>query len=258
MWCHDQKHHKQYQHLSCYQVAFPRKNETWLGAELSPADNISPMNILKKVHGRPKIIKNRQRILAQLHADVVFCHVMWKTGQESGHYTSAGHGIGIYATRAVLCLLHMFDLMIRTSLVGVSVPQVLPQTCPGRLWDIQPTAGDPFVRWAGHGHAMWNLLSTKAHLLRAPVGPTKHTKLLYCEEKWRSLVLSTYYRDVGGMGHQPVPTSRGTGLATVTVLEPRAPQHGPKCRAFSLLSRLRCDLGSLSARSILENQPCER
>jgi hypothetical protein len=72
------------------------------------------------------------------------------------------------------------------------------------------------------------------------------------------LVLSTYYRDVGGMGHQPIPTSRGTGLATVTVLEPRAPQHGPKCRAFSLLSRLRCDLGSLSARPFHLGKPTMR
>ena len=78
------------------------------------------------------------------------------------------------------------------------------------------------------------------------------------KKKWRSLVLSTYYRDVGGMGHQPIPTSRGTGLATVTVLEPRAPQHGPKCRAFSLLSRLRCDLGSLSARPFHLGKPTMR
>lgn len=148
----------------------------------------------------------------------------------------------------------MFDSMIRTSLVGAN-----PKFCP-KPAQVDCEISSQLLATRSSAELDMDMqceifFRLKRNCFALQSGQQTYQTLVLQMKKLGAVhILSR----LGGMGHQPVSTSRGTDLATVTVLEPRATQHGPKCRAFSLLSRLQCDLGSLSARPFHLGKPTTR
>ena len=165
-------------------------------AQLSPAESISPINMLNIVCTWTS--KNHQNI----------ANKKWKTGTTSCRCCLLSHDGCPCCFRcekkARVWSLHfsrspdwhlrnkdrfvpstnvrfddtgLFDISRwgQCSSISAQKPAQVDCEIPASCW--RP------VRRAGHGHAMWNLRSTKERWLRAPVRPTKHTKLLDGEEK---------------------------------------------------------------------------